>query len=62
MHLLFVLYVNDLLQKFVTLMYSDGTVLYFTAVMGLGLFPRAYNATVLETFRSNDAEGNENVK
>ena len=43
-------------------MYSDGTVLYFTSVMGLGLFPQAYNATVLGTFRSNDAEGNENVK
>ena len=43
-------------------MYSDGTVLYFTSVMGLGLSPRAYNATVLGTFRSKDAEGNENVK
>ena len=27
-----------------------------------GLFPRAYNATVLGTFRSNDVDGNENVK
>ena len=24
--------------------------------MGLGLFPQAYNATVLGTFRSNDAQ------
>ena len=45
------LHIIDLPQKLVTLMCSDGTVLYFTnlctLVMGLGPFPRAYIATVI---------------